>query len=270
MLKCRKFGFCMENKGVYERIKIIADLHYGNETAMMRALNYAPNTYNTAKNANKEVPTKLLSKIIESNLNINLNWLLKGKGEMYLHSENKNDGVYFNEDEIVYGEEIFETWVNTYGNKFIEYPTGKTIIEVLKIPFRAHASYVESYFEERLQDSFEKVRFEVDKRGSGHYVAFDNDGDSMDSGLGLDSDIPDKSEYLGREIKRELWSNLHRTEKGQVYISKEGIWHKDFKSYNPETGMITLSSRNKKNDEFYVSINDVYQIFNVIKTRKKQ
>lgn len=260
----------MENRAVYERIKIIADLHYGNETAMMRALDYVPNTYNTAKNANKEVPTKLISKIIDSGLNINLNWLLKGDGSMYVEYKNDNEGVFFNEDTIDYGEEMFETWVNTYGNKFMEYPTGRIVIEVLKVPFKAHASYVESYFESSLHDSFETVRFEVDRRASGHYVAFDNSGDSMDSGMGRTSDIPTNSEYLTREIKRELWTSLHRTPLGQVYITKQGIWHKDFKSYDPETGLITLSSRNKKVKDFEVSINDVFQIFNVIKIRKKQ
>src|SRR5690606_842851 len=186
------------------------------------------------------------SKIIESGLNINLNWLLKGDGSMYVEYKNENDGIFFNEDTVDYGEEKFETWVNTYGNKFIEYPTGKTVIEVLKIPFKAHAGYIESYFEERLEDTFDKVRFDVDRRASGHYVAFDNSGDSMDSGDGLENDIPDHSEYLCREIKRELWRDLHSTDKGQVYITKYGIFHKDIKKYDSDTGNIILSSRNKK------------------------
>lgn len=264
----------MEKESVYDRIKIIADLFYGNETKMMKEIGFKQSTYVMGKNRGSDVSLDLIRKILSLKLNINPTWLINGEGDMYFNGTDYNNVnsvvTVLNEDLSIYESNTPEILTNKYGNRFFLYSDGTTVIEVVKIPLKAHASYVESYFDERINDDFEKVKFDVDHVGSGHYQCFETDGDSMDSektGLGID--IPDGSVLLAREIKRELWYNLHRTDLGQIYITKKGIWHKDFKSYDMGTGEITLSSRNKKHKDFKVSINDIYQIFNVIKIKKQ-
>lgn len=260
---------------VYDRIEQIALSHYGNESAMMKALGYKQSTYASAKSRRGEISFELIRLILGAGLHINPTWLINGEGEMYINPKDYNANVnsivtVLNEDLALYESNTPEILTNKYGNRFFLYSDGTTVIEVVKIPLKAHASYVESYFDERINEDFEKVKFDVDHVGSGHYQCFETDGDSMDSektGLGID--IPDGSVLLAREIKRELWYNLHRTDLGQIYITKKGIWHKDFKSYDMGTGEITLSSRNKKHKDFKISINDIFQIFNVIKIKKQ-
>lgn len=158
-----------------------------------------------------------------------------------------------------------EIFVNKNGIKFFEYPNGTTKMEVVKIPFSAYASYLDVFNdEEKLMNEFSKTIFTVDKVAKGNYKAFDVKGDSMNGG-GI-YDTPSGAEVLAREIGRHLWLNgFHKTDYGFILLTKNAIYHKDIKTYNKETGTLILSSRNPIDDDFEISINDVYQIFNVIK-----
>lgn len=158
-----------------------------------------------------------------------------------------------------------EEFVNKNGIKFFEYPDGTTKIEVLKVPFDAYASYLEAYNdEEKLHTEFSKATFTVDKVAKGNYMAFNTKNDSMNGG-GID-DTPDKAEVLARELGKHLWQNgFHKNKYGFILMTKSAIFHKDITEYNKDTGMLRLSSRNPSVDDFEISINDVYRIFNVIK-----
>jgi transcriptional regulator with XRE-family HTH domain len=77
--------------------------------------------------------------------NLNYDWLLTGKGEMF-----KED--IMNESEPIYK--------NGNGNKFYELPDGRFRIEVPKVPFPAYASFVEVFEDEyKTSESFEKNLF---------------------------------------------------------------------------------------------------------------
>lgn len=176
-----------------------------------------------------------------------------------LYKIKKNDVSVVNIDEEV------EVFTNKNGIRFFEYPDNTTKIEVIKLPFNAYASYLEAYNdEEKLMNEFSTTTFTVDKVAKGNYMAFCTKNESMNGG-GID-DTPGGAEVLAREIGRHLWkSGFHTNKYGFILMTTEAIYHKDIKDYNNETGMILLSSRNPSEEDFEISINNVYRIFNVIK-----
>lgn len=170
-----------------------------------------------------------------------------------------------NDVEIANNDDEIEVFVNKNGIKFYEYPDGSTKIEVIKIPFDAYASYLEAYNDEdKLHSEFSTATFTVDKVAKGNYLAFNIKNDSMNGG-GI-NDTPSGAEVLAREVGRHLWKDgFHTPQYGFILMTKNAIYHKDIKDYDNETGLLTLSSRNKSEEDFQVSINDIYRIFNVIK-----
>ena len=158
-----------------------------------------------------------------------------------------------------------DTWYNKNGNKFIIKNDGNYEIEVVCLPFPAYASYLEVYMDEKqVQENFNTTTFKVDKIGKGYYMAFEIKGDSMNDG-GI-NDTPDGASVLAREIKQHHWESGFKQEKyGYILMTKYNILHKDIVDYDSSTGLITLSSRNEHCEDFQISINDVYRLFNVIK-----
>ncbi|WP_448607626.1 helix-turn-helix domain-containing protein [Paenimyroides ceti] len=170
-----------------------------------------------------------------------------------------------NEVIIKQNQDEKEIFLNKNGVKFFIYPDDSYEIEVIKVPFPAYATYLEAYNdEEKLHNEFSTIRMSVDKIGKGYYMGFEIKNDSMNGG-GI-YDTPSGAEVLAREIGRHLWkSGFHKSKYGFILMTKNAIYHKDIKCYDDECGMLTLTSRDGITEEFEVSINDVFRIFNVIK-----
>jgi len=155
---------------------------------------------------------------------------------------------------------------NINENKFAQLPDGEFILEVQLIPFNAYASYLESLETGEVSEFFETIIFPVDKYGSGNYKAFKIKGDSMNGGH-ID-DTPDGATVLAKELCRHQWKDgFQPSNHGWIILSKVNIFHKDIINLNNETGDITLHSRNKSPEysNFTINLNNVYQIFKVIK-----
>lgn len=237
-------------------------------------------TYGNFKGRQKltSVNSDLLDTLLSKHPEVNMEWLISGQGSMQKNTnikplsnvEDDHDITYKLSDEIQSEAKLFddsqepEILLNSNGNKYFVYPDGTIRIEVLKIPFQAHASYVECYNDELiLKEEFSTMTFKVDHIGRGHYLGFESIGDSMWNGGGYDT--PSGADMLGREIGKHLWLNgFHNTRYGFVIIGKKGIWHKDITELK-ENGKITLSSRNPDVKPFDYPLNDVFQIFHVIK-----
>lgn len=238
-------------------------------------------TYGNFKGRQKltSVNSDFLDKVLSTYPEINIEWLLSGIGEM----EKKNSYELIDHEiqtvnevsqslsfELLNEAKLFddsqepEVLKNSNGNKYFIYPDGTIRIEVLKIPFNAHASYVESHFDEIiLKEEFSTITFKVDHVGRGNYLGFESVGDSMWNNGGYDT--PNGSDILGREVGKHLWMNgFHKTKYGFIIISKKGIWHKDIADIK-ENGKITLTSRNPNSKPFDFPMNDIVQIFHVIK-----
>lgn len=155
--------------------------------------------------------------------------------------------------------------INSSGNIFTETDTGY-VIKCEMIPFEAYASYIEAYNDEGALEGFDKVSFNVDKVGHGNYKGFKIKGDSMNGG-GI-NDTPDGAQVLARELGRQHWKDGFRTSQyGWIILSTTNIFHKDIIALNKETGTISCHSRNTSPEyaDFELNLNEVYQIFKVIK-----
>ncbi|MRX40371.1 XRE family transcriptional regulator [Flavobacterium sp. LC2016-23] len=238
-------------------------------------------TYGNFKGTQKKtsVNSDFLDKLLSAYPEINIEWLLSGVGsiekESSLHTPNEDRDFLMKilpklGDEIHNEAKLFddsqepEILINSNGNKYFVYPDGTIRIEVIKIPFHAYASYVECYNDEVvLKEEFSTITFKVDHIGRGNYVGFESVGESMWNGGGYDT--PSGADMLGREVGKHLWCNgFHNTKYGFVVISKEGIWHKDIQCLNDD-GSITLTSRNPLSKPFNYPLNDILQVFHVIK-----
>ncbi len=155
---------------------------------------------------------------------------------------------------------------NNNGNKFVELPNGKYRIEVLKVPFKAYASFIEVFNDEyEVHDDFEKTYFTVDRIGRGKYISFVTANESMNGG-GID-DTPGGAEVLGRQIGRHLWQDgFHNSQYGFIIVAKNGIFHKDIVNTD-QTGVIMCHSRNPSPEfqPFRLILDDVHSIWKVIK-----
>lgn len=155
---------------------------------------------------------------------------------------------------------------NKNGNTFKELDNGKFIMTVPLIPAKAYATYISECCDGDFIDGFNEVNFYVDQYARGNYVAFEIKGDSMDNG-GL-YDNPEGCITLCRELGRHHWKDGFReAQYGWVVIHKDTIVCKDIIHQDLEKGIITCHSRNSSPEyqDFNIELNDVKQIFKVIK-----
>ncbi len=261
------------NKQFVETIEfLISQGLIKSRASISRDLGLSSNAISEIKGGRNNVGIDVVLKLCDL-FDISVEYQLQGKGEMF-EKERISAEKTLNEEDVVYNsvfkfdndfiDDEVDILTNTNGNKFYLYPNGRIEIEVIKVPFPAYASYIECYQDEmNCINGFDLIRFRADHIGKGNYVCFVSEGDSMWNEGGYDT--PSGSEMLTREIGRQIWDNLHGTKYGLVFVTKSGIMHKDFGGYNDNTGMLTLLSRNPGNKPFEYPINDVYQIFNVIK-----
>lgn len=138
-------------------------------------------------------------------------------------------------------------------------------LEVYKIPFEANASYRANYKDHTLINKhFDRAKFSIDYFELGYYQAFEVSGNTMNGGN--IEDTPDGAEVLTREINRDLWSGGFKpTKYGFILVTQEHILHKDIADFNSQTGILQLSSRNASYGIMEYPIQEVIQIFHVIK-----
>lgn len=246
-----------------------------NDKELSQLLGYTRSSFSQILNEKVPLSDKFIDKICDLDKNINKVWINTGEGQMLLESspnllilnEPTEEYSVINELEVIKHEEDQEPEVfynEKTGNKYLLYPDGTIRIEVLKIPFAAYASYVECFDDElKMYQEFSLINFKVDHIGRGRYLGFESKGDSMWNNGGYDT--PSGSEILGREIGRHLWSyGFNKTKYGFILVTKSGIYHKDIDNLDDQ-GILTLSSRNPLENSFEYPINDVLEIFHVIR-----
>lgn len=211
---------------------------------------------------------------------INPVWLITGEGSIYVDDADRDFDVsgitIVSEPGFVYqsspkndvDDNEIEEFTNKNGNVWTIHPNGVMEVEVPLMSEPAYATYASQYFDSPalVAQELPTATFQVDRIGKGNYIAFVIKNDSMWNN-GEDDTRPG-TEILCREVSRSLWPNFHKTKYGFVLMTEEGIYHKDIKNYNKETGMLTLSSRNPEHKDFEISINKVNKVFSVIKQGK--
>lgn len=183
-------------------------------------------------------------------------------------NESSSDYEKMNNNEVLYLDDTSEPEVffnERTNNKYLIYPDGTIRIEVLKVPFSAHASYVDCFDDEvKLNQEFSTITFKVDHIGRGKYLGFESKGDSMWNEGGYDT--PSGSDILGRQVGRHLWANgFHKSKYGFILITQKGIYHKDIDSNIDADGNVLLTSRNPEHKSFKFPINEINEIYHVVK-----
>jgi DNA-binding XRE family transcriptional regulator len=173
-------------------------------------------------------------------------------------------------------ERYFENTANGTGNNADAKGKGEAIFithhNVMWVPLvtqYAYAGYLNSYQNHTYMEELEKIPFFTDHLGRGNYLAFEVRGDSMDDGSR--ESICSGERLLCREVKPDHWrAKLHLNKWTFVIVHKtEGIIIKKITNHDLETGVITIHSLNAEYPDQQIHLDDVKQLFNVIKFDRK-
>lgn len=190
----------------------------------------------------KKVSGELAKKIVGRYPQFSLSWILTGEGSM-LKSTPKNEA------------ELLEVFHIRYVPIVSQY---------------AYAGYLAGYSDPEYIETLPTSPFVFDHDGKGNYLVFIAKGDSMSDGS--QDSILDGDELLCREIQADLWisSKLHlKRWSNYVIVHKtEGILIKQIVEHDVENGVITIHSLNSMYLDREIKLQEVAQIFNVIKTAR--
>lgn len=173
-----------------------------------------------------------------------------------------------NYDEFVIELSTFKTKSNSFKqvNDII-------VIDVPVIPIKAYAQYIDEFYNEARDITFERTLLEVDHYGKGTYLSFDVSGDSMNGGL-ID-DTPDGARVLAREIGQHLWrGGLYKSKYGHIIITNKNILFKDIVECDLDSMKVTLHSRNESPEytDFTMPLGyreDLDHILQIFKVQKR-
>lgn len=166
---------------------------------------------------------------------------------------------------------IDKQWLLTGEGEPMALPTNARRIDetgFMNVPLvnvRARCGYLSGFGDTEYVETLPTLPVIVDRTYHGRYMLFEADGDSMDDGSR--NAICDKDIVLAREIKRELWdSKLHYNEWYFVIVTKsEGISIKKIVDHDVDNGILTCHSLNPLFRDYRVHLNDVLELYNVIK-----
>lgn len=138
-------------------------------------------------------------------------------------------------------------------------------INVPFVPVHAHAGYTAGYGDKEYIEELPTIPVIVDRNYKGKYRVFEVEGDSMDNGSR--NALYDGDKILCREVKPDLWkSKLHFHDWFFVIVCKnDGITVKQIIDHQIEDGVITCHPLNPMFDDFTINLQDVAELYNVIK-----
>ena len=249
-----------KNSQLLERIQQVKDtLGFKRDIELANAIKMSSSYLYEILLNKKKVP-KTFGQKLEDNLNINRLWFETGEGEMIkaniVRSNSKPLG------DINYPFESDDT-------PFIPLGDGQYIMIVPLVPEYAHAGYMLGYKDPEYIEELPKHTITVSKHHKGIYQAFEVAGDSMKSADYPEESIYDGSIVTGRLIQQNFWKSKFHTHrfKDFVIVHKEGVLTKRIKDHDVQNGKLTLESLNPDKatyPDLEISLNDVYQIFNIV------
>jgi transcriptional regulator with XRE-family HTH domain len=158
----------------------------------------------------------------------------------------------------------------SFQERFYENPDGTLEMIVPVVPHKAQAGYLRGFKDPEYYERFETVSIKVDKRHRATYIGFEVVGDSMittDPELFYMMALPGWT-AIGRELQRHHWRDqlhIRRVVNWIIVHSTEGILIKNIKAHDVERGIITVHSLNPKYKDQELFLDDVAQLFSVVK-----
>lgn len=225
----------------WERIQKIIEEEGLNKNSFSKAIGLTNNVTITRIINEKRSPSRsTCEKIVTAFPKYNLKWLLTGEGEMLNQSSSPS---------IQQNAHVVEN---------LDY------MSVPVVHIKARCGYLAGYEDAGYIDTLPTMPVIVDKTYHGKYMIFEAEGDSMDDGTR--SSICDGDKLLCREVRRDLWlPKLHINDWYFVIVHRtEGIAIKQITNQD-EHGNITCHSLNDMFNDYTVNLDDVLEIYNVIK-----
>ena len=151
-----------------------------------------------------------------------------------------------------------------------EISPGYYLLTAELVPIHAQAGYLTGYQNQEYIEMLPKYTTTVDKYAKGKYRFFEANGDSMDNG-DIREAIPDGTVLMCREIHKQYWKSKLHTHAWPNYIvvhKTEGIVVKQIAKQDLEKGTLLLHSLNPNRDkypDFEVNLDDVMELYNVVK-----
>lgn len=230
---------------INQRFKKLQEALGLSEYAFAKRLGYEKSSAINAITGKRQTkPGYELMKNVVETFHVNSDWLFFGTGAMFKSDQIEKDYTPNNLKQLLNVNIVYVHLVNKY----------------------AYAGYLSGFGDTEYIESLPKVAFPIaDIQPKGDYLAFEVRGDSMYNTTNesyLEGDI-----ILCRQIAKHHWKNkLHLNNWDFVIIHRnEGILLKRIIYHDTDKGVITLHSLNPYYENFDINLNDVDQIFNVIK-----
>ena len=248
------------NETINERIKAVIDFSGKSVRAYAELAGIPQTTLNDCIKGLTEPKFGLIDKIINAEPNMNTDWLLTGRGGMFVAPDSVAKST------MLVSEQNEPYFVNKSNVKYFELPNGKYRMRVPLVPTRAYAKYIDEHRDAEYMNDLEEVEFVVDKIGLGRYYAFEIKGDSMDDNS--KRSICDRDIVLARELSSEHWRyKLHNDEYPfWIVVLDTTIVCKQIIDQDLEKGEITCHSLNSSPEyaDFTIKLNDVRQLCNIV------
>ena len=225
----------------WKRVEFIIEKEGLNKNSFSKAIGISNNvTITRIINEHRTPSRATCEKIVSAFPAYNLEWLLTGEGNMLTDAPSQ---TYHSNarpvDDLSY-------------------------MNVPVIHIKAQCGYLAGYGDTEYIDTLPPMPVIVDKTYHGKYRIFEAEGDSMDDNSRLA--ICDGDKVLAREVRRDLWlPKLHINDWYFVIIHRtKGISIKQITAQD-DKGNITCHSLNELFNDYTVNLDDVVEIYNVIK-----
>ena len=225
----------------WKRVEFIIEKEGLNKNSFSKAIGISNNvTITRIINEHRTPSRATCEKIVSAFPAYNLEWLLTGEGNMLTDAPSQ---TYHSNarpvDDLSY-------------------------MNVPVIHIKAQCGYLAGYGDTEYIDTLPTMPVIVDKTYHGKYRIFESEGDSMDDNSRLA--ICDGDKVLAREVRRDLWlPKLHINDWYFVIVHRtNGISIKQITAQD-DKGNITCHSLNELFNDYTVNLDDVVEIYNVIK-----
>ena len=225
----------------WKRVEFIIEKEGLNKNSFSKAIGISNNvTITRIINGHRTPSRATCEKIVSAFPAYNLEWLLTGEGNMLTDAPSQ---TYHSNarpvDDLSY-------------------------MNVPVIHIKAQCGYLAGYGDTEYIDTLPTMPVIVDKTYHGKYRIFEAEGDSMDDNSRLA--ICDGDKVLAREVRRDLWlPKLHINDWYFVIVHRtNGISIKQITAQD-DKGNITCHSLNELFNDYTVNLDDVVEIYNVIK-----
>lgn len=225
----------------WERIELIIEKEGLNKNSFSKAIGISNNvTITRIINEHRTPSRATCEKIVSAFPTYNLEWLLTGEGDMLTDTQSQTFHSNARQvDDLSY-------------------------MNVPVIHIKAQCGYLAGYGDTEYIDTLPTMPVIVDQTYHGKYRIFEAEGDSMDDGSR--NSICDGDKLLCREVRRNLWlPKLHINDWYFIIVHRtKGISIKQITAQD-DNGNITCHSLNELFNDYTVNLDDVIEIYNVIK-----